>query len=142
MDLDAEEDDDSRRRRFVAAALHGEVAAMNLDNFLVRPQRRLVERFQRPESWGPLSAEDRMELAMHVAGLPAQLDAEPEESNRFDLLLLNLELALIRSLPAFARLRDQVKAIASILEEKAAIPMVQAQLPLIEELQTEDKQAA
>ena len=129
---------DEEVRRAFAASLHGEVAAMNLDNFLVRPQRRLVERYQQPESWGPLAAEDRAELATHVAGLPAEIDAEPEETKRFDLLVLNLELALLRSLPAFARLRDQVKAIASILEEKAAIPMVRAQLPLIEEVQTDD----
>src|SRR3954447_3587875 len=99
---------------------------MNLDNFLVRPQRRLVERFQRPESWGPLSEEDQAELATHIAGLPAAVDAEPEEAKRFDLLMLNLELSVLRSMPAFERLRDQVKAIASILEEKAAIPMVHA----------------
>ena len=129
---------DEEVRRAFAASLHGEVAAMNLDNFLVRPQRRLVERFRQPESWGPLSAEDRAELATRVAGLPAEVDAEPEEAKRFDLLVLNLELALLRSLPAFERLRDQVKAIASILEEKAAIPMVRAQLPLIEEIQTDD----
>jgi type I restriction enzyme R subunit len=129
---------DEEVRRAFAASLHGEVAAMNLANFLVRPQRRLVERFRQPESWGPLSAEDRVELATHVAGLPAEVDAEPEEAKRFDLLVLNLELALLRSLPAFEKLRDQVKAIASILEEKAAIPMVRAQLPLIEEVQTDD----
>jgi type I restriction enzyme, R subunit len=125
-------------RRAFAASLHGEVTAMNLHNFLVRPQRRLVERFRQRESWRLLSAEDRAELATHVAGLPAEIDTEPEEAKRFDLLVLNLELALLRSMPAFERLRDQVKVIASILEEKAAIPMVRVQLPLIEEVQTDD----
>jgi type I restriction enzyme, R subunit len=129
---------DEEVRRAFAASLHREVAAMNLDNFLVRPHRRIVERFRQPESWGPLSVDDRAELATRVAGLPAEIDAEPEEAKRFDLLVLNLELALLRSLPAFERLRDQVKAIASILEEKAAIPMVQAQLALIEEVQSDD----
>ena len=31
--------------------LHGEVAAMNLDNFVVRPKRRLVEKYAKPEAW-------------------------------------------------------------------------------------------
>ena len=42
----------------VAGSLHGEVAAMNLDNFVVRPKRRLVEKYAKPESWAVLSAED------------------------------------------------------------------------------------
>jgi type I site-specific restriction endonuclease len=35
-------------------------------------------------------------------------------------------------------LRDEAKAIAGLLEEKASIPMVQQQLPLIQELQTDE----
>src|SRR5204863_118647 len=71
-----------------------------------------------------------------VAGLPSQQPAEPEETRRFDLLMLNLQLALLRAQPAFTRLRDQAKAIASSLEEKASIPMVRERLALIAEVQT------
>jgi cytochrome c556 len=38
-------------REDVAALLHAEVAAMNLDNFVVRPKRRLVEQYAKPEVW-------------------------------------------------------------------------------------------
>ena len=78
------------------------------------------------------------ELAQEVAGLPSELEDEDEEAKRFDLLMLNLQLAILRSEPAFARLRDQVKAIAGLLEEKASIPMVQQQLPLIQDLQSDE----
>ena len=54
------------------------------------------------------------------------------------MLILNLQLALLRIKPAFARLRDQVKAIAGLLEEKSSIPIVQQQLELILEIQTDD----
>jgi type I restriction enzyme R subunit len=73
-----------------------------------------------------------------VAGLPAELDAESEEAKRFDLLILNLQLGLLRSAPGFERLRDQVKGIARLLEEKSAIPMVRAQMALIQEVQTDE----
>jgi type I restriction enzyme R subunit len=125
-------------RGALTASLHREVAAMNLDNFLVRPQRRLVERYARAEAWTTLSRAAMGELAQGVAGLPAELDAEPEEAKRFDLLILNLQLGLLRSAPGFERLRDQVKAIAGLLEEKAAIPMVRAQMALIGEVQTDE----
>ncbi|HEY5474674.1 MAG TPA: helicase-related protein, partial [Candidatus Limnocylindrales bacterium] len=122
----------------LAALLHGRVAAMNLGNFLVRPQRRLVERYAKAEAWTTLSRAAMGELAQGVAGLPAELDAEAEEAKRFDLLILNLQLGLLRSAPGFERLRDQVKAIAGLLEEVSAIPMVRAQMALIQEVQTDE----
>jgi type I restriction enzyme, R subunit len=129
---------DAGVRGALATSLHREVAAMNLDNFLVRPQRRLVERYAKAEAWMTLSRDATVELARGVAGLPAELDAEPEETKRFDLLILNLQLGLLRSDPAFERLRDQVRAIAGLLEEKSAIPMVRDQMALIQEVQTDE----
>ena len=35
----------------VAEILQREVAAMNVENFIVRPKRRLVEKFAKPEAW-------------------------------------------------------------------------------------------
>ena len=35
----------------IAELLRAEVAAMNVDNFVVRPHRRLVERYREPEAW-------------------------------------------------------------------------------------------
>ncbi len=125
-------------RSDVAALLQVEVAAMNLDNFVVRPKRRLVERYSKPESWRDLSVESFHELAQEVAGLPTELEPEDEEAKRFDLLLLHLQLAVLRAEPAFARLRDQVRAVAGLLEEKSGIPMVHEQLPLIQDIQTDE----
>jgi type I restriction enzyme R subunit len=125
-------------RRAIADQLHGEVAAMNLDNFVVRPKRRWVEKYVKPDRWTVLTVEELRELAVEVAGLPSELEAEAEEAKRFDLLILNLQLALLRSEPAFERLREQVRAIAGLLEEKSAIPMVRVQMPLILDVQTEE----
>ena len=111
---------------------------MNLDNFIVRPQRRLVEKYAAAEAWTTLPTEALGELAQQVAGLPSEIETDDEEAKRFDLLMLRLQLAQLRSEPAFARLRDQVKAIAGLLEEKSAIPMVQEQLALIQDLQTDE----
>jgi len=129
---------DTEVRSVVAGLLHTEVAAMKLDNFVVRPKRRLVEKYARPEPWGILSVEALHELAHEVAGLPSEMEPEPEEAKRFDLLVLNLQLALLRTTPAFARLRDDMKAIAGLLEEKSSIPMVRAQMALIQDLQTDE----
>jgi type I restriction enzyme R subunit len=129
---------DGEVRRAIGDLLHSEVAAMNLDNFVVRPRRRVVEKYARPEAWTALSRDALWELSHEVAGLPSELEAEAEEAKRFDLLLLNLQLARLRSKPGFERLRDQVKEIAGLLEEKSAIPMVREQMALIQEVQTDE----
>ena len=111
---------------------------MNLYNFVVRPRRRLVEKYAKPESWVSLTAEALTELSHEVAGLPSELDPENEEAKRFDLLTLSLQLSLLRHEPGFARLRDRVKQIAGLLEEIAAIPMVRDQMVLIQDVQTDE----
>jgi type I restriction enzyme, R subunit len=73
-----------------------------------------------------------------VAGLPSDVEAEEEEAKRFDLLLLHLQLTVLRHDPRFTKLRDKVMEIASLIEEQASIPMVRAELVLLEETQSEE----
>ena len=129
---------DDEVRAQVAALLQTEVASMNLENFVVRPRRRIVEQYASPEAWAVLSPEALSDLSHQVAGLPSELDADNEEAKRFDLLVLNLQLTMLRSEPGFARLRDQVKELAGLLEEKSAIPMVRDQMALIHDVQTDE----
>lgn len=135
---DSEPKTDVELRHQVANLLHTEVAAMNSENFVVRPKRRLVEKYASSQAWVSLSDEDFTALSQEVAGLPSQLEAEAEETKRFDVLVLKLQLAILRSEPAFERLREQVKSLTSLLEEKLAIPLVREQLPLIQDVQTDE----
>jgi len=125
-------------RKDTAATLQAEVASMNLDNFLVRPKRRIIEQFLEPAAWQHLDQDDLHALATEVAGLPSESEAEDEEAKRFDMLLLRLQLALLLHEAGFARLRDNVMEIASQLEEQRTIPMIREQLPLIAEIQTDE----
>jgi len=129
---------DEEVRRTVAQLLQREVAAMNLNNFIVRPHRRVVEKYTKPEAWIALATEALAELSHEVAGLPTELDPENEEAKRFDLLALKLQLSLLHAEPGFERLRDRVKEIAGLLAEKDAIPMVREQMALIQDLQTDE----
>ena len=45
---------------------------------------------------------------------------------------------ILRAEPALPRLQSQVREIAELLEEKESIPLVGAQMPLIQELQTDE----
>ena len=136
--LEEAADKDAELRRETANLLHEEVAAMNVENFVVRAKRRLVEKYAKPDAWGDLKMEAFAELAHEVAGLPSELEPEDEEAKRFDLLMLNLQLAVLRIEPAFKRLSAQVKAIAGLLEEKSSIPMVHEQMALIQGIQNDE----
>lgn len=120
----------------IATRLQREVASMTLENFLVRPHRKLVEIFAKSDAWESLSEEDRNVLAHEVAGLPSVIPAETPEARQFDLLMLRMQLTLLRGEPGFERMRDNVQTIARLLESQVAIPAVEAKLPLIQELQS------
>jgi type I restriction enzyme R subunit len=125
-------------RHDMAELLRGQVAAMNVQNFIVRPRRRLVEKYAKHEVWDALTDEDVIELARDVAGLPTERVDDDVEAKRFDLLMLRLQLTLLHAEPGFERMRDQVRSIAGLLEEKSSIPMVSEQMALIQEIQTDE----
>lgn len=108
------------------------VAAMNVDNFVVRPQRKSVEKYAKPEAWQGLGPNDFDELAQNVAGLPTELVDEDEDAKRFDLLVLRTQLAILQAKSDFASLREKIQAIASALEAQEAIPAIKAQMVLIQ----------
>lgn len=125
-------------RRDLAEHLRREVAAMPMDNFLVRPKRALVERYAVPENWEKLDAAAIDELSHGIAGLPSTLTDVDVEAKLFDALMLKLQLGLLRSDKTFRLLTKKVREIAEALEGKAAIPMVAQRLTLIQEVQTDE----
>ena len=128
----------SGERTEVAATLRETVASMNENNFLVRPHLQLVERFRTPDAWEKVTLEDLAALREQVAKLPDQLDPEQEEAKRFDVVMLNAELGLLRHEP-FERQRNRIVNIASALEDLGtSIPVVAEQQELIAGIQTDE----
>jgi type I restriction enzyme, R subunit len=125
-------------RSDTAVRLHKEVAAMSLDNFIVRPKRLFVEHYAEKAAWEKLTDQDKTDLINEVAGLPSSLTDDDLAAKEFDLLILRAQLALLRSDHAFESLREKIVTIASLLEELQNVPMVAAELALILELQTDE----
>ena len=124
-------------RAWNAHLLHTAVAAMNVDNFLVRPHRRTVEHFTDPAAWAAPTPDD-MAAAAVLAGLPTTLPGEDADAKRFDLLALRLQLAVLTGDAGLGPLAERVRAIAAGLQSKEAIPLVAAQMPLILDVQTDE----
>ncbi|WP_327023427.1 DEAD/DEAH box helicase family protein [Micromonospora sp. NBC_01739] len=118
----------------LARDLHGRVETIHLDNFAVRPKRKLVEHYLDFTRWHRLSRETVDEIGGNLAGLPtAKLD-EDEAAKRFDLLVLRLQLGQFEVVPDYEKLRQQVQTIAATLLEKTSIPMVREQQRLLDEV--------
>jgi type I restriction enzyme, R subunit len=125
-------------REHLATDLRNEIGGMSLDNFIVRPRRRYVEKYSSAEAWEKVDADARHELIEHVAGLPSSVLDEDLAAKQFDLLVFRAELALLRADAAFGGLRAKISEIASLLEELENVPMVRAEIALIQEVQTDE----
>ncbi len=125
-------------RQETAALLHEKVALMNLDNFVVRPQRRFVEKFAQAEAWKKIGPEEFHELTGKLANLPSEQVDDDEEAKRFDMLILRTQLAILQAKPDFLNLKEKIQAIAASLEAETSIPAIKAEIVLIQALGSEE----
>ncbi|MBZ0262046.1 MAG: DEAD/DEAH box helicase family protein [Hyphomicrobiales bacterium] len=125
-------------REELAAVLRDEIQGMSPDNFIVRPKRLFVERYGDESAWNSLGLDARAELVQQVAGLPSSVIDDDIAAKQFDILILKSQLALLRSDPAIASLREKIVALGSALEELGNVPMVAREFSLIQEIQSDD----
>lgn len=117
---------------YVRGMLHHRVAGMNVDNFVVRPKRRVVEAYQQREAWQQFDTEQLAEIQTHLAELPTEADPfndieqDDEAAMRFDKLLLTMQLAVLKEGGVSDNQRDRVCKIAEELLSKVSIPQVAA----------------
>ena len=132
--IDAAVDDDelSAIRAGLAARMHSQVATMSLDNFLVRPHRRQVERYGEPARWLSMTDADYADAAS-LAGLPSADDMldQDEAAKRFDLFALRAELGVLVGAPGFTAARARMQGIANALAEQKSIPVIAMNIELI-----------
>ncbi len=129
---------DAELRETAARTLYDFVAGMNLDNVLVRPHRRVVERFGFWSVWASLSDED-IQAVNGLAGLPSAVRDDDEEAKRFDLFVLRRQLAQLDGDAVTAeRMRETIQEIAVALLGKISIPSVAEQAELLEAVASDE----
>ena len=119
--------------------LHNLVLTMDRDNFIVRRHLENVEKFSDRAAWDGLGDVDLTNIMGAVAKLPTTQTDGNELTKRFDLLILNMQLALYSSeLDKFETYRKKLRTIANLLEAKVSIPQVKEHIELICDLQTDE----
>lgn len=131
-------DDQPELRTAVADVLHAQVQGMQLDNFLVRPKRRYVEKYADRAAWDALTQVDVDEIAENLAPLPTAVRDDDENAKRFDLLLLQTQLAVLEDLAKLPPFQSRIRGIADGLLEQLSIPAIRAQEELLREIAGED----
>ena len=112
---------------------------MDRDNFIIRHHIENVEKFSNREKWNNLDDTDFLNIKNEIAKLPTTNSEDKELAKRFDLIIVNMQLALYsKSAKVFDNYMKKVKIIANLLEEKSAISKVRKHIELICDLQTED----
>ena len=88
------------------------------------------------ERWKSLSKSDCLEIKQHLSFLPV-VEGNDESARRFDYLTLTIQLCMLEKLDDTSYI-NQVVAIAKGLSKKSNIPMVEQQMPLINNIQHEN----
>ena len=135
-------DDDEVLKMFstkIKDYLHNLVQTMDRDNFIVRHYMENVEKFSKRDIWDNLEDTDFLTIKNEIAKIPTTEKEDKELAKRFDLIIVNMQLALYsRSAKAFLKYVDKVRTIANLLEEKSSIPIVRKHIELIEDLQKDE----
>jgi len=112
---------------------HSWVAALweRRNTVAVRPVKRLVDLFKDRAAWEALSPVDMSELFNKVASV-VEVPGQDEMAKRFDLLMIDLQLATAERDPREDRLFQRLHGTADRLGRMANIPAVQAKWPAIQ----------
>lgn len=118
--------------------LHDQVINMNIDNFIIRPYRREVEKFSDRKAWDDIDAQEFLQIVNKLSSLPTEIEDNDELAKRFDLMILNMQASVLDDYKNFEHTQNKVMEIASKLEEKRSVPLVNTQIELILDMQTHD----
>src|SRR5690606_21031331 len=126
-------------RRDTADLLHGQVAGMRLDNFIVRTRRRAVEKYAKRAAWESLTEQAAAEIIGDLADLPTTVRDSDEMAKRFDIVVLRGQLSVVLADDALPKHADTIRGVADgLLEEGLAIPKVKAKEELLREVASDE----
>ncbi len=115
--------------------LRNQIIGLNESRIAVRKHLGIIHDFRQEEKWQFVSPVDAQRLKSDVAPL-LLADKDDEFSKRFDLLVLNRQLALVTDIEGDGEIyQTKIINIANMLEQKSTIPQIHDCLDVIREVQ-------
>ena len=134
----SEQQDDDLAKTYTNQ-LHNLITSLDEERFEVRKHWALVKEFKKASRWDNLSVGDIHDINEKLSGL-APLNPEDDElAKRFDLLILNFQLAMLSgSKSAEENYISKIYNIGVNLYKKRNIPKVNEKLNVIKQIQEEE----
>ena len=116
--------------------LMNQLTGLNDSRIAVRKHLGIIYDFRQKEKWDFISPIDAQNLKSEVA--PLLISGKEDEYNkRFDLLVLNSQLALVTDVEGGGEIyQTKIVNIAKMLEEKSIIPQIHDNIDVIREVQS------
>jgi type I restriction enzyme R subunit len=115
--------------------LHKLIASLDRERFVVRKELRLVNEFTDRARWENIVKGDAVDICLHLSNLPAVTN-DDELALRFDLIVLNLQLAILLRSNKQINLIRRISRIGKLLMKKKNIPAVYEKIEIIKAVQT------
>ncbi|MFZ6665633.1 DEAD/DEAH box helicase family protein [Peijinzhouia sedimentorum] len=113
--------------------LHSQVASLNQDRFVVRNHLEFVVKYKQKDQWADLGPSKLQEISTHIIPLILSEDNDDVSARRFDVLMLNYQLAL-KGGRITSRYENRINSACMVLERKGNIPVVEARMPMIKKV--------
>lgn len=118
--------------------LHYQIATLDQDRFVVRKELRLVNEFTNRLRWENINKDDFANICHHLSDLPPVDEKVDEGAKRFDLLVLNLQFAILQKSKSQVGLIQRIGKVGQLLMKKTNIPAVNEKVETIKAVQTDE----
>ncbi|MFT7381202.1 MAG: type I restriction enzyme R subunit [Roseivirga sp.] len=133
---ESENSEEREMAEYYTNQLHGEIESLDDQRFEVRQHLRYYEQYKQKEAWQSIGPIAFQEIEEHLLPLTIPETDDHVSARRFDVLMLNYQLALLGG-KITVKYATRLSRSCSILKKKDNIPMVKAQMPMIERVLTE-----
>jgi len=113
------------------------IAGLNMQRFVVKTELRAVIEYTNKERWLDITNNDMLEINTRLSKLILPTQNDDEFARRFDILLLNYQLALLTGSCSTSGYINKINGIAKDLLKKQNIPAIGLRISLLKEIQTE-----
>ena len=117
--------------------LNAAVAGLDTDRFVVKAELRTVIEYSHIKRWIDITKSDMLDVNTRLSKLILPVKDDDEFARRFDILLLNYQIALLTNAYSTDRYVNKINGIARDLLKKQNIPAIGLQVSLLKEIQTE-----
>lgn len=118
--------------------LHTSIKGLDQNRFEVRKHWEQVQKYSKQEAWDHLTNSAILEIQSHLSHLISYMEDRDEMAKKFDLLVYQLQGALLTGNKRQNALIKNLKYIAVLLGKKMNIPSVKQKQVLINQLQSSD----